>query len=67
MQMEDEDQVKELIAERAELIRDTGKWQDRLATSFAPKSRDQMSVFAMQTAETPTVQDFAKSLKSSRH
>ncbi len=66
MQIESEGQVEELIAERAELIRSTAKWQDRLANSFAPKSRDQMSVFAIQAAETPKVQDFAKALKSSR-
>jgi len=65
MKIEHEAQVEELIAERAELICSTVKWQDRLASSSAPKSRDQMSVFAMQTAESPTVEDFAKSLKAS--
>jgi len=66
MQVEDEGQVEELIAERAGLIRSTAKWQDRMASSFAPKSRDQMSVLATQTGETTTVQNFAKALKLSR-
>jgi len=66
MQIEDEDQVAELIAERAELIHSTAKWQDRLDGSFAPKSRDQMSVFTTPTVETSTVQGFAKALKLSR-
>jgi len=67
MKIDDEDQVEQLIVERAELIRNTTKWQDRLAGSSTPKSRDQMSALAMQTAETPTVLDFAKALKMSRN
>jgi len=67
MKIEVEGQVEELIAERADLIRGTAKWQGRLASGSAPKSRDQMSVFSMQTAESPTVEDFAKSLKLSRN
>jgi len=65
MKLEDERQVEELIVERAELFCGTSNGQDRLAKRFAPKSRDQMSVFAMPTAENPTGQGFAQSLKSS--
>jgi len=67
MKIDDEDQVEQLIAERAELIRNTTQWQDRLTGSFTPKSRDQMSAIAMPTAEPPTVLDFAKALKMSRN
>jgi len=64
IKIEDERQVEELISERAELVCGTSSGVDHFVNRSAPKSRDQISLFAVPTAEAPTGQDFANALKS---
>lgn len=63
--IEPSDQVEELIAERAELVRSTVERESQEVRQSLPKSRDQMSSFALQTVATHTAQDFSRCLRSS--
>ncbi|MCA9229195.1 MAG: hypothetical protein KDA57_00975 [Planctomycetales bacterium] len=65
LRTEADEQVKALIAERAELIQSTAKQDSRHAFGYQPKSWDQLSVFARQPSAIQSVQDFARCLKSS--
>lgn len=59
----DEAQLKQLIVERAELVRSAPAWQSRLLPG-APRSRDQIALESRHFAETESAADFAKSIKS---
>ena len=56
-------EVKQLIVERAELVRSAPNWQSRLV-SGTPRSRDQFAVHAIGSAGTANAADFANAIKT---
>jgi len=60
--VQDDGQLKQLIVERAELVRSAPTWQNRLMPG-APRSRDQIALQARHLAETVSAADFAKAIK----
>ena len=61
-QVQDDGQLKQLIVERAELVRSAPTWQNRLMPGM-PRSRDQIALQARHLAETVSAADFAKAIK----
>jgi len=61
--VQDEAQLKQLIAERAELARSAPAWQNRFLPG-APRSRDQVALESRHFEESVSAADFAKSIKS---
>ena len=61
--VESDKEVKQLIVERAELVRSAPNWQSRLV-SGTPRSRDQFAVHALGSAGTANAADFANAIKT---
>ena len=61
--VESDKEVKQLIVERAELVRSAPNWQSRL-DSGTPRSRDQFAVNALGSAGTDNAADFANAIKT---
>ena len=61
--VESDKEVRQLIVERAELVRSAPTWQSRLV-SGTPRSRDQIAVHALGSAGTANAADFAKAIKT---
>jgi len=61
--VESDKEVKQLIVERAELVRSAPNWQSRLV-SGTPRSRDQFAVNALGSAGTDNAADFANAIKT---
>ena len=61
--VESDKEVKQLIVERAELVRSAPNWQSRLV-SGTPRSRDQFAVHALGSARTANAADFANAIKT---
>ncbi|NOY41884.1 MAG: hypothetical protein GXP26_08620 [Planctomycetes bacterium] len=62
-----EEELESLVAERAELVRSATRWRNRFADAHGPQSREQTSLFAAPIAESPSAQEFAKTLKTIRN
>ena len=61
--IECDEQIKQLIVERVELIRSAPTWQSRLALG-TPRSRDQIAIHAIDSAGTVSAEGFANAIKT---
>ena len=61
--VESDKEVRQLIVERAELVRSAPSWQSSLVLE-TPRSRDQIAVHALGSAGTANAEEFAKAINS---
>lgn len=62
LEVQDEAQLRQLVMERAELVRSAPTWQNRIMRE-SPRSRDQITIPTRGEVETFSSEDFAKAIK----